>query len=251
MTLQVLSVLKRHLTVFRRTLITNVTYSLIEPLLYLSAMGFGVGSYVEAMDGMSYMQFIAPGMVASSAMWASTFECTYGSFMRLHFEKTFHAMLAAPVSVGDVVAGEILFAAIKNIVFGSVVLAVVAALGQVHSLWALLIPLFLVLPGLVFAILALIYTGSIKHIDYLNYYITLFITPLFLFSGVFFPASSLPGWAQALLWANPLFHTVEVCRALALGQLAPGLWSHVGVLLMLTVLLARLPVRLISRQLIS
>nr|WP_054260209.1 ABC transporter permease [Propionispora sp. 2/2-37] len=135
---------------------------------------------------MSYIQFIAPGMVASSAMWASTFECTYGSFVRLHYEKTFHAMLATPISIDDIVAGEIVFAAIKNVVFGSVVLCVVAVLGQIQSYWALLIPLFLILPGFVFAMLALMYTGIIKHIDYLNYYITLGATPVFLFPGFSF-----------------------------------------------------------------
>lgn len=245
------SILRRHLQVFRRTLRTNVTYSLFEPLLYLSAMGFGVGSYVNDMEGLSYLQFIAPGMVASSAMWASTFECTYGSFLRIHYEKTFQAMLAAPISVSDVVAGEIIFAALKNVIFGSVVLAVVAALGQIHSYYALIIPIFLILPGLVFASLALTYSGAIEHIDYLNYYITLFATPLFLFSGVFFPASTLPQWAQAIIWLNPLYHTVEVCRALALGWLSSAIWQHAAVLAVMAACLYWLPLRMVRRRLIS
>ena len=112
-----IGILKRHLIVFRRTLWSNMVFNVLEPFLYLSAMGFGLGAFVQDMGGMSYIQFIAPGMVASAAMWAATFECTYSSFVRLHYQKTFHAMLAGPATVGDVVIGEVLFGIVKNIVF--------------------------------------------------------------------------------------------------------------------------------------
>lgn len=246
-----LAILRRHLRVFRQTFWSNVVFNFMEPFLYLSAMGMGLGAFVQDMEGMSYMQFIAPGMVASAAMWAATFECTYATFVRLHYQKTFHAMLAGPATVRDVVIGEVLFGIIKNIAFGLVILAVIAGMGQVRSFWSLLIPVFLILPGMVFALLALAYTGTIGHIDYLNYYITLIITPMYLFAGVFFPVASMPDWLQWIAWLNPLYHSVEVCRALVVGQAAAGLWLHAAALLVFAVLLYRIPVRLLEKRLIS
>ena len=244
-------ILKRHLIVFSRTLWSNMVFNAIEPFLYLSAMGFGLGALVQDIEGMSYIQFIAPGMVASASMWAATFECTYASFVRLHYNKNFHAMLAAPATVKDLVLGEVLIAIIKNIVFGMVILLVIGMMGQIQSAWALLVPVFLILPGTVFALMALSYTGIITHIDYLNYYITLVTTPMYLFAGVFFPITSMPEWLQIISWINPLYHSVEVCRALIIGQVSVVLWQHAVSLIVFSVLLAAIPVHFLKKRLIS
>jgi len=245
------NILKRHLIVFRRTLWSNLVLNVIEPFLYLSAMGFGLGAFVQDMGGMTYIQFIAPGMVASASMWAATFECTYASFVRLHFQKTFHAMLAGPATVADVVAGEVLFGIVKNVAFGMIILVVIGLMGQVQSAWSLLIPLFLVLPGTVFSLMALSYTGIITNIDYLNYYITLITTPMYLFAGVFFPVTTMPEWLQVLAWVNPLYHSVEVCRALVVGQVSIQLWQHAASLMFFSVVLAPVPVYFMRKRLIS
>lgn len=244
-------VLKRHLTVFRRTWRPNITFNFIEPFLYLSALGTGLGAFVREIDGISYLQFIAPGMVAAAGMWAATFECTYSTFIRLHYQKNYHAMLAAPATVADTMAGDLLFGALKSMLFGLVILLVIGLWGQVQSAWALLIPLFLLLPGMVFSLLALSYTGIAPHIDFLGYYVTLFITPIYLFAGIFFPVSAMPVWVQYLAWINPLYHSVEVCRALVLGHAAPSLWSHVGILMVFIAALAWLPVHLFRKRLIN
>lgn len=244
-------ILKRHMIIFRRTLWSNMVFNAIEPFLYLSAMGFGLGTFVQDMNGMSYIQFIAPGMVASASMWAATFECTYSSFVRLHYEKTFHAMLAGPATVAHVVAGEVLFGIIKNIVFGMVILVVIAIMGQVQSAWSLLVPVFFILPGAAFSLMALSYTGVIPHIDYLNYYITLVTTPMYLFSGIFFPISSMPEWLQMVAWFNPLYHSVEVCRGLIVGQVSSVLWQHVACLAFFSLLLAPIPVHFLKKRIIS
>ena len=246
-----LNILRRHLIVFRRTLWSNMVFNVIEPFLYLSAMGFGLGAFVQDMAGMTYIQFIAPGMVSSASMWAATFECTYASFIRLHFQKTFHAMLAGPATVADVIAGEVLFGIVKNIAFGIIILVVIGVMGQIQSFWSLLIPVFLILPGAVFSLMALSYTGIITHIDYLNYYITLVTTPMYLFAGVFFPISSMPEWLQVLAWFNPLYHSVEVCRWLVVGQVSMALWQHVACLAIFSVILAPLPVYFFKKRLIS
>jgi len=245
------NILKRHLIVFRRTLWSNLVLNVIEPFLYLSAMGFGLGAFVQDMGGMTYIQFIAPGMVASASMWAATFECTYASFVRLHFQKTFHAMLAGPATVADVVAGEVLFGIVKNIAFGVIILVVIGIMGQVQSAWSLLIPLFLILPGTVFSLMALSYTGIITNIDYLNYYITLITTPMYLFAGVFFPVTTMPEWLQILAWINPLYHSVEVCRALVVGEVSILLWQHAASLLFFSMVLALVPVYFMRKRLIS
>lgn len=244
-------VLSRHLRVFGRTWQHNLMFNVMEPLLYLSALGFGLGTFVEQIDGMSYMQFIAPGMIALSAMYSATFECTYGTFVRLHYQKTFHALLAGPITVRDAVFGEILYGTYKSVLFGTVILLVVAALGQIQSWQALVIPLFLILPGLVFSIMAMCYTGITKNIDFVNYYITLAIMPFFLFGGLYFPVYALPDWVQAVNWLNPLYHSVEICRALALGHLSARLWIHAIILCIMGAALLPLPVKLMEKRLID
>jgi len=244
-------VLKRHLKVFSRIWWTNTMFNFIEPILYMTAMGFGLGAYVQNIDGVSYAQFIAPGFIASSGMWASTFECTYGSFVRLQFEKTLHAMLAAPLTVADVVWGEILYATVKSFFYGAVILAAIALLGLVQSWWSLLILPFLALPGMVFALLALSFTGFIKNIDHINYYITIFSTPVYLFSGIFFPLDSMPFLGQVAIWINPLYHSVEVCRSLVFGHVSVALLPHVAVLVLWVLVLGWLPVKLMRKRLIS
>lgn len=246
-----LRVLSRHLRVFSHTWQHSVMFNVIEPLLYLAAFGFGMGAFVQEIEGMGYLEFLAPGMVALSALYAATFECSYGTFVRLHHQKTFLAMLAGPVTARDVILGEMLYGTLKSALFGTVILAVVAVLGLVRSPQALAVPLLLVLQGVVFAALAMWYTAYISNIDYLNYYITLAILPFFLFGGLFFPVDSLPAWVQAANNLNPLYHSVEVCRALTLGRTGAGLWMHVGALALIGALVLPQPLRRMEKRLIN
>jgi lipooligosaccharide transport system permease protein len=249
--MKALRVLYRHLRVFSRTWLSNTVLNVLEPVLYLSALGYGLGAFVQEIEGMSYIQFIAPGMIGLSAMYAATFECTYGTFIRLYFEKTLPAMLAAPVTALDIVLGEIFYGAIKSVVFGVIILAVTAALGLVRSPLALAIPLVLVPSGLVFSALAVWYTTVVTNIDYLNYSIPMVILPFFLFGGLYFPVSSLPAWLQAANWANPLYHTVEVCRALVLGQAPAGLWPHILALAVMAAVIFPFPLKRMEKKLLS
>lgn len=244
-------ILGRHLEVFRRTWITNLMFNFVEPFLYLTALGIGFGSLVTGVEDMSYLQFIAPGMVASTAMWAATNECTYGSYIRLHYQRTFHAMLAAPLTVRDIVLAEVIFGAMKSVIYGMIILLVIWGWGLVTSWWGLLIPVFMALAGMAFALLALSYTGITSHIDYMGYYVILVTTPLYLFSGVFFPMSAMPKWIETLAWFNPLYHTVEICRALATGRVSVDILTHSGVLLVIVCLFIFLPVPLFKKRLIQ
>jgi lipooligosaccharide transport system permease protein len=194
-----------------------------EPVIILLAMGIGLGAFVRPIGGQSYMQFIAPGLVASSAMFSACFECTYGSFVRMNFQKTYEAILATPLLVEDVVTGEVLWGATRALLSGAVVLVVIAAFGLVQSALAPVVLLVLVLEGLLFGTISMFFTGLVPSIYTFNYFFTLFITPMFFFSGIFFPLEQLPPIFQALSWFAPLTHVVNLNRALVLGNLHPGL----------------------------
>lgn len=244
-------VLKRNLAVFKKTWKTNIAFNFIEPLLYLGAMGWGLGAFVGEIYGMPYIQFIAPGLIASSAMWAASAECTYESYVRMHYQKIFHAIVATPVQLDEVVVGELLTGTFKSVLYGSVILLVIALLGLVRSPYALLVPLVLVFCGLIFSELGMIWTGIVPKIDSFSYFFTLLVTPMFLFSGVFFPLETLPEIVQAAAWLLPLYHIVILLRSLVLGIVSPALLLHVLALLLFVIILFPFPVRLMNRRLIQ
>lgn len=240
----------RNFIVFRKTWKANIMFNFIEPLLYLSAMGFGLGAYVQNINGLPYLNYLATGLIASSAMWATSYECTYGSFIRMDFQKTYHAIIATPVSVDDVVAGDLLYGAFKSVMYGSIILIVNLLLGIVVSPWALLLPVVLLVAGLLFSVLALTWTSFAPNFDFFNYYFTLIITPMFLFSGVFFPLEGIPQWAQYVAWFTPLYHVVEVSRGLVLGQVSPALWGHLAWVTVMALLLVNVPIVRIRERLL-
>jgi len=244
-------VFRRNFLVFLKTWKANIMFNFVEPVMYLWAMGFGLGVYVEQVQGIPYVQYLAPGLIASSAMFATSFEMTYGSFTRMTHQKTFQAMVATPVSMEDVVAGEIMYGCFKSVLYGVVFLLVTGLFGLVKSPWVLLLPLLLALCGLVFSLLAMTWTSLAPDYDSFNYFFTLVITPMFLFSGIFFPLAGLPPLAQKIAWLTPLYHVVEVSRALVLGRLTSGALTHLAWLLVLVALTFRLPLVMVKNRLIQ
>ncbi|MDY6917206.1 MAG: ABC transporter permease [Chloroflexota bacterium] len=223
---------QRNRDVFLRLWHSEAPGFIAEPILILVAMGLGLGAYVGLVDGQSYIEFIAPGIIASYAMFSASFECTYGTFVRMEYQRTFDAIIATPLSVEDVIAGEIFWGATRSLMTGTVILAIAAAFQLVHSPWALLIPLVCFLEGVMFASIALLFTSLAPAIYTFNYYFTLFITPMFFFSGVFFPLSSFPQIVQTLSWIIPLTPVVHVTRALVSGEL------HLSLLWALAIMIA-------------
>ncbi len=187
-----LRVWQRNHDVFLKLWRSEVPGFFAEPLVILLAMGVGLGAYVALSDNIDYIEFIAPGIVAAYAMFSASSECTYGSFVRMKFQRTFDAIITTPLSMEDVVAGEILSGATRSLMTAIAVLIVVSAFGLVHSPWALLVLPLALLTGLMFASIALFFTSVAPSIYSFNYYFTLFITPMFFFSGVFFPLDSFP-----------------------------------------------------------
>jgi lipooligosaccharide transport system permease protein len=203
----------------------NFIPPLLEPIFYLLALGFGLGTFVRPIEGLPYIQFIAPALVSMSMMYSSFFECTYGSFVRMYYQKTFDAIIATPISIEEVIAGEMLWGATRSLISSSIVLAVAVAFGLITnplitSPLALLIPLLSFVVGIMFSAMAMCFTSMASTIDFLNYPGFLFITPMFLLSGTFFSLSDLPWVAQILAQVFlPLTHVVNLSRRLAIGRL--------------------------------
>jgi len=207
-----------------------------EPIIILLAMGLGLGAYVGLVDGQKYIDFVAPGVIASYAMFSASFECTYGSFVRMEYQKTYDAIIATPLSVEDVIAGEIFWGATRSLITGTLILVIAAAFQLVHSPWASVIPVLAFLEGLMFASIAILFTSFVPSIYSFNYYFTLFITPMFFFSGVFFPLSSFPEIVQTLSWIAPLTPVVHLTRALISGEFHLGLLWALGLIIVLAAL---------------
>lgn len=250
-TTRALKVFNRNFVVFLKHWKSSIMFNFLEPLLYLAALGFGLGVYVEEVEGLTYLQFIAPGLVISSAMWSTSFECTYGSFNRMQLYKIFHAMITTPLSIDDVVTGEIIYGAFKSFLYGTVILGVVSLLGLISSPWALLTLPVLFFMGIVFAETAIIWTSISPNFDSFAYYFTLIITPMFLFSGVFFPVKNMPFFVQLIAWLTPLFHAVEISRNLATGQVSSLLFLHFFIILLFAALFFYFPLAFMRRRLIK
>lgn len=203
--------------VFKKTAITNILPYFAEPLLFILALGYGLGLFVGEIGGVSYAQFLAPGILASSAMFAASYECTYSTFVRMIFQKTFEAVLCTPVSIEDIVLGEVAWGATKSLISGACIFIVIWALGLAKPESALVIIPVVVLVGFMFASLSIFFTSIVPSMDAFNYYFTLLLSPMFLLSGIFFPLDQLPSFVQGLAWLLPLTHAVNVIRPAALG----------------------------------
>jgi lipooligosaccharide transport system permease protein len=220
LTYRVWHVWRRNVDVFVKTIFVNFLPALLEPILYLTAFGLGLGALIGSgtIPGyISYIQYIAPGLVAIAIMYGSFFECTYAAFVRMYFQKTFDAIIATPISVEEVIAGELLWGATRATINASIVLTVVAAFGLISSPLFLLVPVVAFFGGLLFASLGMCFTAIAPNIDFFNFPAFLFLTPMFLLSGTFFP---IPDMIQGLaLGILPLTHVVNLLRGLIVGQL--------------------------------
>ncbi|MDQ6713042.1 MAG: ABC transporter permease [Candidatus Dormibacteraeota bacterium] len=231
-----LRVFEHHLIVYRRTWKGSVFMSFVSPVLFLAAMGFGLGSLisrgpVRTVDGVSYLVFIAPGLLAASAMQSAYVETTYPVMARIQWERTYEGMLATPIAVLDVLAGEFGWLAFRLALGSCAFFIVMLLFGTIHSGLAVLAIVVAVLTGLAFAAPIFAWTAT-RRIDKSFALIGRFlITPLFLLGGVFFPIHQLPQLVQAIAWLTPLAHGVALTRGLSLGVLAPSAGIDLAVLL--------------------
>ena len=225
-----LQIWRRNVLVWRKLMAPSLFFNFGEPFIYLLGLGFGLGSFIGELGGMPYLTFLASGLVAASAMNTASFEGMFSVYTRMVPQQTYDAILATPLDVDDIVAGEMLWCGTKAVISASAILAVAWLLGAVNA-WSAFaaIPLFFLI-GLCFAGPALVMAAVSRSYDFFNYYVTTVLTPMFIFCGVFYPIRTLPDFAQWIVQILPLTHAVALARPLVAGQeiTQPGL--HVAVL---------------------
>ena len=241
---------RRNAMVWRTHITATLIGNLGQPLLFLLAMGYGLGRDIPPIEGLTYLQFLAPGLVASAVMYSAAFENTYGSYTRLSLQKTYEAVLTTPMTVGDLALGEIAWGATKGLIAALIMLAALPLFGVWPSPWTLALLPVLFMAGAFFAACGLIMTALANDYEFFNYFISLIITPLFLFSGIFFPLDSLAPPVQTICRLLPLTPIVTVSRMFCYGRFAePWLMKIIGPLL-LTIVAACLATVLLRRRLI-
>ncbi len=189
---------RRNLLVWKKLAIASVLGNIVDPLLYMLALGYGMGSLVGEVGGMRYIAFIGTGMVCQSAMFTASFEGMYSAFSRMHVQRTWDGIINAPISLDDVVLAEWLWTASKAVLSTTAILAVIMALGFGHTWLAIwILPLgFLV--GLTFGAVGLVMNALAPNYDFFTYFFTLVLTPMLLLSGVYFPVEQMPGWLATI-----------------------------------------------------
>jgi lipooligosaccharide transport system permease protein len=209
--------------------------NIAEPMITLLAFGYGLGSLLQQIEGVPYIEFLASGSICMSVMMAASFESLYSAFSRMHVQKTWDALLNTPLSLDDIVLAEMLWAASKAMISASAILLVLFVLGiGLHST-TVLVPPLLLMTGICFASIALIVNAIAKAYDFFTYYFTLVLTPMIFLSGVYYPTTQLPSWLQSVASFLPLGAAVRLVRPLLLGQLPQDPLKDVVILLAYTV----------------
>jgi lipooligosaccharide transport system permease protein len=226
-----IAVWRRNMLVWRKLLAAAVLSNLADPLIMLFGLGYGLGALLPSVEGMSYIAFFAAGQLCTATMFTASFESMFSGFSRMHGQKTWDAILYAPLTIDDIVAGEIVWAASKAWLTGSTILGVVVIFGLATSPWVVLALPAAFLVGLAFSGVGLIMCVLARGWDFFSYYMTLVMTPMMMISGVFFPAEQLPAPLLAVAKALPLYHGVQIVRPLVAGGPPPDLLLHMTVLL--------------------
>jgi lipooligosaccharide transport system permease protein len=230
LSLRFVHVWRRNALVWRKMALPSMLGNLADPMLYMLGFGYGLGRMLPDVFGTSYIAFLAAGTVCSSIMTSASFEAMYSGFSRMHVQRTWDAIMNAPVTLDDVLAGEAVWAASKSFLSGAAVLVVAAALGFVSSWLALWVIPVMFLAGIAFSSLGLIVTALSPSYEFFVYYFTLFITPMMLLCGVFYPADQLPQTLQHIAALLPLTHAVALVRPLMNGAIPAGILVHLAVL---------------------
>jgi lipooligosaccharide transport system permease protein len=226
-----LTLIERGFKAFKSSNWLIVLSGFVEPVLYLMAFGFGIGQLIGNLEdgsgnSVSYAAFIAPALLATSAMNGAIYDSTWNVFFKMHFGKIYQVMLSSSMGPLDVALGEIFWALLRGVTYSIGFMAIVLPLGLVTDAWGLLAIPAATLIAFGFASLGMAITSYLKSFQQMNW-VTFFLLPMFLFSGTFFPVSVYPQWIQTIVQALPLWQGVELVRSLMLGNISASLWGHV------------------------
>lgn len=253
------SVWYRHFRVYGQHIFSNAFPPFFEPLIFLVGVGLGLGRYIEPIDGRPYVQFLAIGLLITSSMWTAFFECTFGTFIRMEFQKTYDGMLAAPITANNLIVGEILWAGSKGLFFSFAVLVMLTLVSLIApgAMPMLPMPNVLVAPlvgfanATMFAAMALLITSYVKTINHFNFFMTGVISPMFFFSGVVFPVSDLPAVIRPMAELVPLTHSVRIIRCICDNTMSAVLLWDVLYIVVFTIIIALLAVKRLRKRLIK
>lgn len=225
--------------------------SVMEPVIYLLAFGFGLGALVAEIGGFSYLEFVATGTVGMAVMYSGAFPAMFSTFVKYKFQRTYDAILAAPVDSEELVTAEGLWIATRVGVYGCAPVLVALFFGLDPSWGMLTLPIICFLSGLGWALFGITVSATMNSIDNFSYVMSGFLTPMMLIAGTFFPVDQLPEWGRTAAHANPLFHSVELVRGAVFGWHGlVDLW-HVAALLIWAVVLWRIAIRQMTRRLVD
>ena len=225
--------------------------STVEPTIYLLAFGFGFGSLVSRVGGYDYVEFVGTGTVATAVLFSSAFPAMFGTFVKYQFQRTYDAILAAPVDTEELVTAEALWMAARAGVYGCVPMLVAIAFGLDPAWGMLTVPLIGFIAGYGWACFGIAVAGYAKSIENFSYVVSAVLTPLFLVAGTFFPLDGLPQWAQVLGEINPLHHCVELVRHAAFGWDGWTDLARVGALLLFGLIVWRIAIAAMTRKLVD
>ena len=246
-----LAVWQRNVLVWRKLALPSLLGNFGEPLLYLLALGYGLGAFVGTVQGLPYIVFLASGIVCASAMNAATLEGTYSAYVRMSIQQTWEGILVTPLGVRDIVLGELVWTGTKAFINAAPILLVAALLGAIHDWRALWVLPLVIVVGMTFGAMALVVTAFARGFDFFLYYATLVITPMFLLSGVFFPLQGMPAMVRAGAQLLPLTHAIAIVRPLMTGQPVMEVGFHLLVLIVYAAGGYWLAARLFRKRLIT
>jgi lipooligosaccharide transport system permease protein len=244
-------VMSRDVVIFKRYWKATTFSSVVQPTIYLLAFGLGFGTLVKSIGHVKTIEYIATGTVATAVLFSSAFPGMFNTFIRWQFQRTYDAMLAAPVDVEELITAEILWISLRAGVYGMAPLLVGLAFGLAPESGMLLVPAIGFVTGFGFAAFGVLVAAIAKTIDNFNYITSAVLTPMFLVAGTFFPVSALPGGVREVAQVNPLYHCVQLVRDASLGDLHLGDLGHAGVLLAFALLMWRLAIWQLGRRLID
>jgi lipooligosaccharide transport system permease protein len=244
-------VMSRDVVIFKRYWKATTFSSVVQPTIYLLAFGLGIGALRSQIDHVKTIEYIATGTVATAVLFSSAFPGMFNTFIRWQFQRTYDAMLAAPVDVEELLTAEILWISLRAGVYGIAPLLVGFAFGLDPDPGMLLVPLIGFLTGFGFAAFGVLVAAIAKTIDNFNYVTSAVLTPMFLVAGTFFPVSSLPAGVRQVAQVNPLYHCVQLVRDASLGALHVGDLGHAAVLLAFALLMWRLAIWRLGTRLID
>jgi lipooligosaccharide transport system permease protein len=244
-------VMSRDISIFGRYWKATTFSSIVQPTIYLLAFGIGLGSLLPHLAKVTYQQYVATGVVATAVLFSSAFPGMFNTFIRWQFQRTYDAVLAAPVDVEELITAEILWISVRAGVYGVAPLLVGFAFGLEPTAGMLLVPLIGFVTGFGFAGFGVTVAAVAKTIDNFNYITSAVLTPMFLVAGTFFPITQLPPVLHTLAEINPLYHCVQLVREASLGRLGPAAFGHAAVLIAFALLMWRLAISQLGRRLID